>query len=124
MMEKNNRISEALSIRGMKQIELAEKTSIRKSSINSWVKQRWQPKQEALYKMAKILDVSEMWLAGYDAPMEKPLEQHKMEELAEVIKLIRKDERLAQLVTNLSKLKKDQLSTVEIIVAELVKANS
>ena len=64
--ERKNRIAEALTLRGMKQVELVEKSGIPKSSINNWISQRWQPKQEALYKMAKALDVSEMWLAGYD----------------------------------------------------------
>ena len=75
--EKKNRISEALSIRRMKQVELCEKANIKKSSLNNWIAQRWQPKQDAIYKMASALDVSEMWLAGYDTPMERAPEQKK-----------------------------------------------
>lgn len=69
--ERKNRLREALDIRGMKQVELVEKTGIKKSSINNWLAQRWQPKQDAILKMAKALDVSEMWLAGYDCAMER-----------------------------------------------------
>ena len=72
---RKNRLSEALNLRGMRQVDLVEKTGIDKASINGWVKQRWQPKQRALSLMARALDVSEMWLAGYDVPMERPEEQ-------------------------------------------------
>ena len=55
----------------MKQVELCEKTGIAKGTLNNWLAQRWQPKQEPIMKMAQVLDVSEMWLAGYDVPMER-----------------------------------------------------
>lgn len=69
--KKENRLALALSIRGMKQVELCEKTGIFKTSINGYIKQKYQPKQEALVKMSNALNVSEMWLAGYDVPMER-----------------------------------------------------
>ena len=122
--KRNNRIAEALSLRGMKQVELCEKTGIKKSSINGWVKQNWQPKQIALMKMAKVLDVSEMWLAGYDVPMERPVEQVKMDELAQFIHIIRKDDKIKELCLSIAKLNNDQLSMVSNLVNELNKVNS
>ena len=121
--EKKNRIEEALNIRGMKAVELVEKAGVGKSSLSHWMSQRWQPKQAALLKMARALDVSEMWLAGYDVPMERPVEQVKMDNLAQVINVIRKDERLTDLVINLAKLNEEQLHTVESMVNELSKVN-
>ena len=121
--ERLNRIREALTIRNMKQVELCEKTGINKGSVNNWLAQRWQPKQEAIMKMARVLEVSEMWLAGYDVPMERPVEQVKMDTLGHVINLIRKDERLSDLVINLSRLNETQLITIESMVNELVKIN-
>lgn len=121
--EKKNRIAEALNIRNMKQVELAEKTGISKGTINNWLKQRYQPKQKSLYKLARALEVSEMWLAGYDVPMERPVVQVKMDALAQVVNVIRKDERLTNLVINLSSLNEAQLATVESMVNELAKVN-
>lgn len=121
--EKKNRIAEALTIRNMKQVELAEKTGISKGTINNWLKQRYQPKQKALYTLANALGVSEMWLAGYDVPMERPAAQVKMDALAQVVNVIRKDERLTNLVINLSSLNEAQLATVESMVNELAKVN-
>lgn len=122
--EKKNRIAEALSIRGWKQIDLVERTGIAKSSINAWVKQNWQPKDKPLNKMAKVLDVSEMWLAGYDVPMERPTVQKKNDELVRLINEIRKSEDLQHLFSSICNLSSDQRKTIESMVNELNKLNT
>lgn len=122
--EKRNRIREALAIRNMKQVELAEKTGIVKGTINNWLNQRYQPKQKALIKLAQALDVSEMWLAGYDVPMERPIEQKKSDELAQLIHSMRKDEELKNLFLSICSLSDDQRKTIVSLVNELCKINS
>ena len=121
--ERKNRIAEALTVRNMKQVELAEKTGITKGAINNWLNHRYQPKQKSLLLMARALEVSEMWLAGYDVPMERPEQQVKMDALGQVVNMVRKDERLTNLVINLSRLNEAQLTTIESMVNELVKLN-
>lgn len=123
-LEKRNRIREALSLRNMKQVELCEKTGIKKSSINNWLAQRWQPKQDALMKMAKVLDVSEMWLAGYDVPMERPIEQKRSDELAQLIHSIRSDDDLKNMFISICSLSSDQRDNIKSMITELSKVNS
>ena len=65
------RISKALSIRGMKQSELCEKTKIPKSAISQYVSGSFEPKQDRLFLIAQALDVDPVWLMGFDVPMEK-----------------------------------------------------
>lgn len=122
--ERQNRIREALRIRNMKQVELCEKAKIKKSSLNNWLRQRWQPKQEPLMKMAKALDVSEMWLAGYDVPMERPVAQIKNDELTQLIFEIKENEDLKDLFSSICSLSDDQRSTIKSMVSELSKVNS
>lgn len=122
--KRKNRISEALSLRNMKAVELAEKSGISKSSLSSYISNRWQPKQAALYKMAKALDVSEMWLAGYDVTMQRPTEQKRADELAVLIHQLRKDSDLLRILTYASKLNKDQKRIIEVMMSELIKADS
>lgn len=122
--EKRNRIREALALRNMKQVELCEKTGIKKSSINNWLAQRWQPKQDALMRMAKILDVSEMWLAGYDVPMERPIEQKRSDELAQLIHSIRSDDDLKNMFISICSLNSDQRDSIKSMITELSKLNS
>ena len=121
--KRENRIAEALSIRGWKQVDLVERTGIAKASINAWVKQNWQPKQKSLMKMAQVLGVSEMWLAGYNVPMERPVAQVKNDELVQLINVIRKDNDLQRLFTSICNLTDDQRKTIESMVNELSKIN-
>lgn len=122
--KRENRIAEALSIKGWKQVDLVERTGIAKASINAWVKQNWQPKQKSLMKMAQVLDVSEMWLAGYDVPMERPEAQKKTDELIQLISEIRKSEDLQHLFSSICNLTGDQRKTIETMVNELNKLNT
>lgn len=122
--KRENRIAEALSIKGWKQVDLVERTGIAKASINAWVKQNWQPKQKSLMKMAQVLDVSEMWLAGYDVPMERPEAQKKTDELVQLISEIRKSKDLQHLFSSICNLTGDQRKTIETMVNELNKLNT
>lgn len=67
------RIEQALIIRNMKQAELCKQSSIPKSSLSLYLKGAYEPKQDKIYKMANVLHVSEVWLMGYDVPMERDI---------------------------------------------------
>lgn len=121
--EKQNRINEALNIRGMKQVELVEQACVPKSSLSNYIRQRWQPKQKPLYAMARVLDVSEMWLAGYDVPMERTVDQKKLDELTELISFVRDNEEFRDLCISLYKLNPEQMSIVKNMIFEFMKIN-
>lgn len=64
------RLAEAMEIRDMSQAELALKSLISKSSISTYLKGSFMPKQENIAKLARELHVSEEWLMGKDVPMD------------------------------------------------------
>lgn len=66
MSELKDRLLEALSIREMTAAELSRKSGIDKGSISNYLKGKFIPKQNAIYLMAKALDVSPAWLLGYE----------------------------------------------------------
>lgn len=66
-----HRISEALSIRKMKQADLCRITKIPKSAMSQYLSGVFEPKQDRIYIMAQALNVNEAWLMGYDIPMER-----------------------------------------------------
>lgn len=105
----SERIKIALKLREMKQVELSEKSGINKPSISCYISGKYEPKQSALYNLGKALDVSEMWLAGYDVPMERPIEQKENDELVELIDMLRKDKGFRNLVLRLRNLNPEQL---------------
>lgn len=121
--EANNRIAEALKIRGIKRADLAKKTGICSSTISNWANQKYQPKHKSLYILAQALNVNEMWLAGYDMPMERSPERVKLDTLARSINIVRKDERLTNIVINLIDLTEEQRAVIESTVLVMKSSN-
>lgn len=65
------RIKEAMRIANKTQADLVKETGLNKSTISRYLSGSCEPKQNAVAKLAFALNVSEMWLWGYDVPMEK-----------------------------------------------------
>lgn len=65
----SDRLKEALTLRKIKQSELARITGIDKSSISLYINGRYSPKGDKLYKLASALGVSPAWLSGFNSPM-------------------------------------------------------
>lgn len=109
----SERLKEALELREMKQVDLSEKSGISKPNISCYLSGKYEPKQDALYKMGKALDVAEMWLAGYDIPMERPAAQKENDALADLNERIKKEKDFKELIFQINALKPDQLLTIK-----------
>ena len=70
----STRIAKALSIRGMRQADLCQKTNIPKSAISQYISGAFEPKQDRVYLISQALNVDPVWLMGYDVPMEKQVQ--------------------------------------------------
>lgn len=88
------RIAKALSIRGMRQYELCQKTGIPKSAMSQYISGAFEPKQDRIYLISQALNVDPVWLMGYDVPMERQAQPeikkvpHTEDELSEGEKLV------------------------------------
>lgn len=71
-----NRLTYALTIRNIKPIELAEITKIDKSKISSYMSGRYKAKTDGLKLIADALNVSPVWLMGYDVPMQQNFDKN------------------------------------------------
>lgn len=65
------RLREALNIRDMKAIDLANKANVNRGMISRYMSDTSQPKAVVINKLAVALNVDEMWLWGFDVPMER-----------------------------------------------------
>ncbi len=65
------RIASALAIRGMKQADLCKLAKVPKSSLSLYLSEAYEPKQDRIFDIARVLNVDEAWLMGYDVPMER-----------------------------------------------------
>lgn len=71
MSTASERIKEGMALRGLKQVDLVERTGISKGALSSYISGRYIPKQNNAFLIAKALDVNEAWLMGADVPMER-----------------------------------------------------
>lgn len=70
------RLEKALTIRNMKPVELHEKTGISESLISKYLSGNAIARQKKLTLLADALDVNEVWLMGYDVPVERNLKEN------------------------------------------------
>lgn len=66
-----NRLKEALRLRNIKPVELSEKAGISESLISKYLSGKAIARQNKLFKLSVVLDVSEAWLMGYETQMVK-----------------------------------------------------
>ena len=71
------RLEKALTIRNMKPVELHEKTGISESLLSKYLSNNAVARQKKLTLLADALDVNEVWLMGYDVPMERNFNEQK-----------------------------------------------
>lgn len=72
-----NRLKKALNIRNIKPVELHEKTGISESLISKYLSGVAIARQRKISLLSDALNVNEIWLLGYDVPMERSLSNKK-----------------------------------------------
>lgn len=65
------RLKTALKRKNMSQTKLSEISGINTSTISEYISGRYEPNRSRITEFANILDVNEVWLMGYDVPMER-----------------------------------------------------
>ena len=125
-MEKNQesiaqRIRKAMDAKGKKQADLVRETGLDRGSISSYLSGKYEPKQKAIYKLSKALDVSEAWLLGYEVPMTRTDDQKKNDQLIKLVARLRTDEGFFSTVSTLAELSAEQYQSIELLVSTLKK---
>ena len=82
-----NRLRKAMDIRNFKQIDLVNKTKLDKSLINKYLNGISEAGSDKLTILSNALDVNEVWLMGYDVPMNEDNNNQKndLDELDEIL---------------------------------------
>jgi transcriptional regulator with XRE-family HTH domain len=113
------RLREAMAVSGKKQADLKRETGIDSAAISRYLSGAYEPKQVAIGKLAAALDVSEMWLCGYDVPRDRTPEQKKNDHLVKVIVQLRKDPEFFDVVSALADLPAEQYAVVKQLISAL-----
>ncbi len=73
-----NRLQKAINFKNIKPVELHEKTGISESLISKYLSGNAVARQRKLTLLADALYVNEVWLMGYDVPMERKIKTDKL----------------------------------------------
>ena len=114
-----DRMKEAMETAGKKQVDLERDTGLNRSSISRYLSGDMEPKQKAIMALARALNVSEMWLWGYDVPRNRTVEQKKNDAIVGVVSRLRKDADFFEVVSLLAELPPEQYASVKTILAAL-----
>ncbi len=112
-----DRLKQAMDYRNIKAVDLCERGNIPKSAMSYYLSGRSEPKQDRLHIIAKILDISEAWLLGYDVAMERSIEQKDLDELAALNERIKKEAEFRDLMIRINHLNTAQLDAVKNLLA-------
>ena len=112
----SDRLREAMTARGKKQADLVRATGLDRGSISSYLSDKYEPKQNAINKLAIALGVSEMWLWGYDVPMERTPMQKKNDAIADIVMKLRKDDELLSMMEDISKLDDEKRQAIKFVL--------
>lgn len=115
-----DRMREAMNDRGMNQVDLADATGLNKSTISRYLTGAVEPKQKAIMALARALDVTEMWLWGYDVPKERTEEQKKNDDLAKAIAKMRKNPKYIDFMSKALQLSDADFDSVDRLLSSLV----
>lgn len=122
-----NRIREAMECAGKRQADIVRETGIDKGALSHYLKGKYEPKQDVVYKLAVALNVSEMWLWGYDCPKERPPEktiENSPVEMAELHFEIVTDEDFVGMFPDFKKLDKREKQIVKNLAHDLAEAKT
>ena len=114
-----DRLREAMQVAGKKQIELAMDTGLSHSTISRYLSGKVEPRQDAIIKLARALNVSEWWLWGYDVPQARTSEHKKNDQLVSIVKQFRADPEFSEVVSMLAELPADQYGTIKALIVAL-----
>ena len=108
----SQRLQIAMVMEHKRQVDLVTSTGLNKSTISRYCSGDAEPKADAINKLATALNVAEMWLWGYDVPMERSEGQKKNDQLVKLVTRMRSDSEFMNAVTMLDNLTPAQFSAI------------
>lgn len=115
------RLQEAMNICGKKQIDLERETGINRSTISRYLSGKYEPKADAIHKLAISLNCSETWLWGYDVPRARSVTQKRNDALSNALKRAKDDVEFGEMVISLDSLGKEELDTIKQLLSVIKK---
>ncbi|HEE1571422.1 TPA: helix-turn-helix domain-containing protein [Staphylococcus aureus] len=71
-----DRLKQIMSERKISQSELSRRTGIGRNSISDYLNGKYEAKQDKVFELAKVLNVNEAWLMGFDISKNRKIENN------------------------------------------------
>lgn len=117
-----NRLRLAMERTEIKRIELVKAAGIDQGAMTNYLKGKYEPKQDTVAKLAKILNVSERWLWGYGSEPEMVLDSHvpvmnqeqkAKEDVLDIILRLHTDAEFLKIVEKMNALDSEKLKALK-----------
>lgn len=117
-----SRLQLAMDRTGIKRVELVRATGIDQGAMTNYLKGRYEPKQDTVAKLAKVLNVSERWLWGYGSEAEMVLDNHvpaanqeqkAKEDVLDIILRLHTDAEFLKIVEKMNALDSEKLKALK-----------
>lgn len=115
----SERLQFAMDKRKIKQIDLARVADVNQGALSRYLKGSYEPKSATIYKLALALDVSDMWLEGYDVPMERSRKQKEIDFKNNLYKKIAQDMDLLKTISQYYNLPEEKQKTIRDLVDQM-----
>lgn len=115
----SERLQFAMDKRKIKQIDLARVADVNQGALSRYLKGSYEPKSATIYKLALALDVSDMWLEGYDVPMERSRKQKEIDFKNNLYRKIAQDMDLLKTISQYYNLPEEKQKTIRDLVDQM-----
>ena len=115
----SERLQIAMDKRKIKQIDLSRSAGVNQGALSRYLKGSYEPKSATIYKLALALDVSDMWLEGYDVPMERSQKQKEIDFKNNMYKKIAQDMDLLKTISQYYNLPEEKKKTIRDLVDQM-----
>ena len=115
----SERLQFAMDKRKIKQIDLARVADVNQGALSRYLKGSYEPKSATIYKLALALEVSDMWMEGYDVPMERSQKQKEIDFKNNLYKKIAKDMDLLKTISKYYNLPEEKQKIIRDLVDQM-----
>ena len=115
----SERLQFAMDKRKIKQIDLARVADVNQGALSRYLKGSYEPKSATIYKLALALEVSDMWMEGYDVPMERSQKQKEIDFKNNLYKKIAQDMDLLKAISQYYNLPEEKQKIIRDLVDQM-----
>ena len=115
------RLREAMASSNKKQIDVAQITGLSHSTISRYLSGQVEPRQDAIIKLARALNVSEWWLWGYNVEKTRSVSQKENDEIVDLVTYFQNNPEFRKVVSVLKNMPEEEYNSFKMLILSRIK---